>query len=481
MMNQLRNILFSLRARFLLSSIVIIFILSLSYGLLTINGYQRNMDNNAFRLLCSESNLLFHLARWENNQLVVHLPEEIKVHFPNLVFIYDQQGDLLWSERKLPALAALIQPEWLKSSGLHHLHVDHDIAQSVQENISDIDPMFAPNEEQQTRQFSFGVNIYPATGHLPPLTIVVVDTIAENLKNITSTWSLFRYLALANLLVVVPLLWIAGCWSLSPIRNVTNQVKQLKQGKRQGLGEDVPLELYTLVHNLNTLLHHERQRYSKYSTTLSDLAHSIKTPLAVLQSTLRTLSAGHSKSVKEEEPVMQAQIARITQQVGYHLNRANLQQQPLTRESHPIAPLLEDLCHALNKVYQRKGVTMTIEIDKTIRFFGERNDFLEVMGNILDNACKYCLEFVHISARCSEQHLTLVIDDDGGGIAAEQQNIIFQRGQRADTLLPGQGLGLFLAMEIVDQYQGQITVTHSPLGGARMLITFTRQQHSTKE
>lgn len=100
---------------------------------------------------------------------------------------------------------------------------------------------------------------------------------------------------------------------------------------------------------------------------------------------------------------------------------------------------------------------------------------MEVMGNVLENACKYCLEFVEITALHSEKQLTIVVDDDGPGIPESKRQLIFQRGQRVDTLRPGQGLGLSVAAEIIEQYQGKITITESPLGGARMMVTFGQQ------
>lgn len=114
-------------------------------------------------------------------------------------------------------------------------------------------------------------------------------------------------------------------------------------------------ELTSLVRNLNRLLKSERERYDKYRTTLTDLTHSLKTPLAVLQSTLRSLRS-EKMSVSDAEPVMLEQISRISQQIGYYLHRASMRGGTLlSRELHPVAPLLDNLTSALNKVYQRKG------------------------------------------------------------------------------------------------------------------------------
>ncbi len=225
------------------------------------------------------------------------------------------------------------------------------------------------------------------------------------------------------------------------------------------------------------MLRHERQRYTKYQTTLADLTHSLKTPLAVLQTTLRSLRTDKKITIETVEPIMLEQISRISQQIGYFLHRASVRSEHnvLSREIHSVPALLDGLCSALNKVYQRKGVVLTLDISPEVTFFGEKNDLIEIMGNILDNACKYCLEFVEITALHSEKKLIIVIDDDGPGIVESKRALIFQRGQRVDTLSPGQGLGLSVAAEIIEQYQGKITIADSRLGGTKVLVSFGRQ------
>lgn len=120
-------------------------------------------------------------------------------------------------------------------------------------------------------------------------------------------------------------------------------------------------------------------------------------------------------NVSDAEPIMLEQISRISQQIGYYLHRASMRGSSvlLSRELHPVAPLLDKLTSALNKVYQRKGVNINLDISPEISFVGEQNDFVEVMGNVLDNACKYCLEFVEISAHLSEDQLHILVEDDG--------------------------------------------------------------------
>ncbi|MEB6335551.1 two-component system sensor histidine kinase PhoQ [Serratia rhizosphaerae] len=470
---------FSLRARFLMATAGVILALSLSYGLVAVVGYIVSFDKTAFRLLRSESNLFFSLAQWKDQKLTIAIPPDIDLNSPTLVFIYDEHGHLLWSQRKMPELERLIDKKWLKEAGFYEIDTDTRISSEVlgdnpkaQDQLKDYDA-----SDQNALTHSVAVNTYAATARLPALTIVVVDSIPQELQRSDVVWEWFSYVLLANLLLVVPLLWLAAYWSLRPIKTLIHQVGDLENGERDQLDENPPSELRGLVRNLNILLRNERQRYTKYRTTLSDLTHSLKTPLAVLQTTLRSLRSGKQTTIEEAEPIMLEQIGRISQQIGYYLHRASINsgQTVLTREIHSVPALLDSLSLALNKVYQRKGVVITLDISPEVTFIGEKNDFMEVMGNVLENACKYCLEFVEVSTLHSDEHLTLVVDDDGPGIPQSKRTLIFQRGQRVDTLSPGQGLGLSVAAEIIEQYDGEITIADSPLGGARMMVTFARQ------
>lgn len=470
----------SLRVRFLLATAAVVLVLSLAYGMVALIGYSVSFDKTTFRLLRGESNLFYTLAKWENNKLHVELPENIDKQSPTMTLIYDENGQLLWAQRDVPWLMKMIQPDWLKSNGFHEIEADvndtslllsgdHSIQQQLQEVREDDD------DAEMTH--SVAVNVYPATSRMPKLTIVVVDTIPVELKSSYMVWSWFIYVLVANLLLVIPLLWVAAWWSLRPIESLAKEVRELEEHHREMLNPNTTRELTRLVSNLNRLLTSERERYDKYRTTLTDLTHSLKTPLAVLQSTLRSLR-GEKIDLNEAEPIMLEQISRISQQIGYYLHRASMRSGGtlLSRELHPIAPLLDKLTSALNKVYQRKGVNISLDISPEISFVGEQNDFMEVMGNVLDNACKYCLEFVEVSVRqTNDNHLHILVEDDGPGIPLNQRTAVFDRGQRADTLRPGQGVGLSVAREIVEQYDGDILTGESLLGGACMEVVFGRQ------
>lgn len=468
----------SLRVRFLLAASVLVLFLSLSYGVVAVFGYAIGFDNNTYRVMRGESNLFFTLAQWQDNKLTIAKPERIKLNFPTLVFIYDEHGRLLWQLRDVPEIRSEIRPGWLMKSDFYEIDTNNRTSLEAIGDNREARQKMSQLDSDETFTHSVAVSRYDATPSLPALTIVVVDSIPQELQHSNVVWMWFSYVLAANLLLVIPLLWLAARWSLRPIGHLAAQIHELETSQRESLDPTPPQELRSLVRNLNLLLNNERQQGLRYHNTLSDLTHSLKTPLAVLQSTLRSLRGGAAISVEEAEPVMLEQISRISQQIGYYLHRASLQadHNPLQRDLHSVSALSDSLCSALNKVYKRKGVDLTLDISPEITFCGDQNDFMEVMGNLLDNACKYCLEFIEVTARQTDTALHLFIDDDGPGIPDSKRYLIFRRGQRADTLRPGQGIGLAVAREIVERYQGDIIAHSSHLGGTRMEVIFRLQQ-----
>lgn len=151
---------------------------------------------------------------------------------------------------------------------------------------------------------SVSVNHYQATKNLPQLTIVVIDTLPVDLQKTGLVWEWFGYVILANFILVIPMLWLVISWSLYPIESLSSQISSIEKGEREALDQNSPLKLSGLVRNLNKLLVNEQKRYTKYRTTLADLSYSLKTPLAVLQSTLRSLCSSQQMTIEQAEPIL---------------------------------------------------------------------------------------------------------------------------------------------------------------------------------
>ncbi|CDG21005.1 Virulence sensor histidine kinase phoQ [Xenorhabdus poinarii G6] len=472
----------SLRYRFLLATAAVILALTFSYGLVAIVGYLVSFDKTSYYILRSQSNLFHSLAKWENSELSIIVPKSYTINCRSLALIYDNKGNLLWRENRGSEIENAINPNWLKKNGFHTIELKNNDNVNNKDNClyKTKNDKYDKNNKNTLLTYSVAVNIYPATNKLPEMVIVIIDTVPQDRQESAKVWKWFGYVLIANLLLVIPFILFAANWSLKPINLLTKQINELENGEREKLDENPPAELSALVINLNKLLSNERKRHAKYQTTLADLTHSLKTPLAVLQSTLRSLHPPQNLPLEQTEPMMLEQIQQISQQIKYSLHRANIRSDDsfLLKQRVPVSTLLNKLITALTKVYQHKGVVITFESPSEVTWLGKEHEFYEVMGNILENACKYCRTRVNVTLMTGENALIIVVDDDGLGVPPDKREMIFQRGLRVDTLQPGQGLGLSIASEIVEQYQGSINIEDSPLGGARVQVIFRLQNNN---
>lgn len=272
-------------------------------------------------------------------------------------------------------------------------------------------------------------------------------------------------------------------WGLSPLQRMAVALKLIESGETDKLAGSYPKELQGVTRNLNLLIESERKQQARYRTTLGDLAHSLKTPLAVLSGVMQALDK--NPDLKQGETLQQLesgqeQVDRMNQIVTYQLQRAVQSEQTssLSRQVN-ISKTIDKIVDALEKVYAGKSMIITKHLDRELDFRGDERDLMEVLGNVLDNAFKYGNSRIEISAQESatgSYSWQLTVDDDGPGIAEEQQEFVLQRGARADTLVHGHGIGLAVVTDIVNSYDGEICIGSSPLGGARIQIRFSVTQ-----
>jgi two-component system, OmpR family, sensor histidine kinase PhoQ len=250
---------------------------------------------------------------------------------------------------------------------------------------------------------------------------------------------------------------------LAPLRRLEREIHEVEEGRSEMLGSGYPRELSGVARHLNALLVGERKRVARYRDTLGNLAHGLKTPLAVMRSALDTDRSGGN--------TIGSEIDRITDIIEHQLKRAAASGGALLGQA-PVAVgvVATDLRGALLKVYSRKDLSIELAIQEGSHFVGDRGDFVELFGNLLDNGCKWCRERVRVSALVEEGGLTLVVEDDGPGIAEEDRGKVLERGVRTDENVPGYGLGLAMVHDTVDLYGGKLTVEESPLGGARFSV-----------
>ena len=276
---------------------------------------------------------------------------------------------------------------------------------------------------------------------------------------------------LGAMLIVLQLLLLR--WSLTPLRKVASDMSRVERGQIDTLADQYPLELTGLTGRINGFIESEREQRTRYRNTLADLAHSLKTPLAVLRSGLET--TGTDPSLRRD---VLDQIQRMDELVAYQLARAGTTGRKPFASAEPIASHAEDLVQSLEKVYARKNVLCEFDLDEGVAFYGERGDLLELLGNLLENAFKWASHRVLLVIQARKQPglprpgLWLSVEDDGPGIDPENIEKVLQRGVRGDERVQGHGIGLSIVQDIVRAYQGELTVDRSPeFGGARFGVT----------
>lgn len=254
-------------------------------------------------------------------------------------------------------------------------------------------------------------------------------------------------------------------WGLKPLKKLAKALNAMESGDTRDIEGDHPDELQDIVDNLNQVLAREQALRQRYRNSLSDLAHSLKTPLAVMQAKL-----SHSSADAELQQLAAEQVARMNQVVSYQLQRAVSSQQQGSHQRTELEPIVLRLVNALQKVYANKTMKVHTSLATHSIFAGDEQDLMEVIGNITENAFKYGKSQVSIHSEIKDKQLLICISDDGPGIPTEQQSRILERGHRLDTNIPGQGIGLAVAADIIHSYAGQLKVSQSPLGGAEFQL-----------
>ncbi|MBL4819561.1 MAG: GHKL domain-containing protein [Gammaproteobacteria bacterium] len=300
---------------------------------------------------------------------------------------------------------------------------------------------------------------------------------SEIAKFRTSLWSWLG--GVAVLLLALQVLFLR--WGLSPLHGMARDLKLIESGQAEQLEGSYPKELKGVTDNLNLLIKSERKQQAKYRTTLGDLAHSLKTPLAVISGVTEKLikqkGNGLPSDTEKQLDTVEEQLQRMNQIISYQLQRAVQSNgaSSLSRQVN-VKELIARILKALDKVYAAKAMRHTESIDSDILFYGDERDLMEIMGNLLDNAYKYGHSRIQVSVNAAvgkgKAQLSIVVEDDGPGIATDQRQFVLQRGARADTLAQGQGIGLAVVTDIVASYGGLIDVDNSQLGGARIQVVF---------
>jgi two-component system sensor histidine kinase PhoQ len=243
-------------------------------------------------------------------------------------------------------------------------------------------------------------------------------------------------------------------WSLKPLRSIVKDLEAIEQGKKTLLDGDYATELEGLAGNLNAFISHERAHLERYRNNLADLAHSLKTPLAILRGCVESFSAN--------KETVQEQISRMNQIVEYQLQRAAAKGGHKAIKTVDVCVVINKITASLNKVYIDKAINFRLTIPEQCLIYCEEGDIYEIVGNLLDNACKWCRHSVKVSISLNQRKsrrnfsLLLQIEDDGPGIPVGRFNDILKRGIRADENIHGHGIGVTVVYELIGLLGGKL-------------------------
>lgn len=315
----------------------------------------------------------------------------------------------------------------------------------------------------------YGVSWELADGSMVPVTVSIIVRPREIRQEKNAfRLGLWRSLGATALVLAIAQLFILAL-GLRPLHRITQDISAIESGELERLEGYYATELEPLKRNLNRLLDTEKANQTRYRNALDSLAHSLKTPLSVIRSSLPADTPAKAEVVQNAVSDMQRLIAT-------RLQRAAITTRRSIAQAVAVKDQVERLVQSLQRVYSQEMISIELIIEPGLNFYGEQRDLLELAGNLLDNACKYGNGQVRFTARPLDAEnqrsgMTIVVEDNGPGIAEQAREQLLQRGVRGDERVDGHGLGLAIVLEIIGAYNGDISIGASELGGARVTVT----------
>jgi two-component system sensor histidine kinase PhoQ len=280
--------------------------------------------------------------------------------------------------------------------------------------------------------------------------------------------TLWAWLIVTTLLLLV-VMYLVTRWSLRPLQMIGLEVQAIEDHRQAGFEREYPSEIAPLTENLNILLKREQYQRQRYRNAMDDLAHSLKTPLAVL-----TGIGDQARLDTAQIETLREQTERMNQIVSYQLQKAGNLADVSISKPLDLVVIIEKLLSALEKVYQEKAIRVQRSLPDSMALRMDEGDCLEVIGNLLDNAFKYGRQQVFVSAEVDDDKRTLqlIIEDDGDGLEQRQIEQILNRGTRLDEAIEGQGIGLAVVADIVESYNIELNFSRGQAGGLKVSLVF---------
>ncbi|MGB3620493.1 hypothetical protein FT643_01720 [Ketobacter sp. MCCC 1A13808] len=437
----------SLRIRFLFVAALILAVFSMSAGWILRQSFEASIQDRAQEQLKLQIYGMLAAAEFKDGQL--QLPQLLSEPRFNRL----QSG-----------LFALVfkgeDPVWYSQSYLLNNVPPIEFGQPGRWNMV----QYETPDKAQFYQLSFTV-LWEHQGKDLPFTFVVWESDQPYVAQIQSfeatLWAWLGGLEIVSIALVFFLLNIG----FRPFRKLARELSEVENGARQQLVKIYPVEVMPVVRNLNRLIEHERQVRERYKHSLGDLAHSLKTPLAVLKGVRQSINQD-----EESDKVFLQQIERMDEIVNYQLRRAISAVPNRSAQGAVLLSVYHKMATVLGKVYAEKAIEFEQDIRPGLRLPWDEADSLEVLGNLMDNACKFGASRVKVRGWIANGALWITVDDDGPGIAKADRNLVLRRGARKDEQVAGQGIGLAIVTDIVENSEGDLSIEASEAGGARFLI-----------
>ncbi len=310
------------------------------------------------------------------------------------------------------------------------------------------------------KQVRIGLQAVKLTGRPNPMLLyAATDRTSADAAVGSFTWRLGIALGVLVLGIIIGVLVLIR-YGLRPLHEIQDKLGDVRAGRRDNLDGEYPGELSPLVREINTLITHNRKVVERARTHVGNLAHALKTPLAVLKN--------EAKGDDKLSDLVKRQTEAMTNNVNHYLKRAQAaaQAQVLGARTDVKEPV-EGIARMLERLNRDKGLAIDVDLDPKAVFRGERGDFDELVGNLLENAAKWCKSRVNVTVTRTDEGMEVIVDDDGPGLPAEHRAKALERGKRLDESTPGTGLGLSIVSELADIYGGSFNLEDSPIGGLR--------------
>ena len=267
-------------------------------------------------------------------------------------------------------------------------------------------------------------------------------------------------------------------FGLAPLKRISESIADIRSGRAERLEGEFPVEIAPLARETNALIDANREIVERARTHVGNLAHAIKTPLSVIVNE----ASAHTADPFADKVLEQADVMR--DQVAHHLERARIAARvTIVGTVTEVAPTIEALQRTMEKIHRHRGIVIQLKADARARFRGERQDLEEMVGNLVDNACKWATSQVFIEVLVeralkpdADAMLRIIVDDDGRGLSADERVQVSRRGQRLDESKPGSGLGLSIVVDLAALYGGSLALGSAPIGGLRAELVLPAAQ-----